>query len=314
MNFLILYTFDEGPYEEHMLMLKMSIISVIREFPDKDHVKIIIYTTKKEQLIKSMSYFAKYVEVRQYEPIDFGHPVLNFESDMVHFNSIGHSRIFIIPSLVKEFNVPVIYMDNDTGMRMNSAEEIYKLLDGINTPVGYCLEYWTDFNCLYGNCGKYEELKSTEEKVSDIRGEISPINNGVMIFPNTEESHRFMQEIIDVYIKLVSHFQSHFHDMFAFSIVWHKYCKSIPLEETTLEYCITNIDKRYTYGKGSIDFLKNGDIPLIIHYYINKYDNIKAIAEIATKLIDNFKNSGRTCFDYEVLNHSLIPYMVSSYK
>ena len=290
-EFIIVYTFDFTKYTEHFEMLLLSIISIMREFKDYKFL-ILIYTMTLNELesnIKILNLNNKLI-VRLYEPNKYNHTSSNFTNDRSHFNYIGHSRIFIVDELLKEFECPVIYLDNDTGIHYNYGKKCYELIKNSNEPLSYCKEIWTSFNHLYENEGLLLELKKTENINWNINGSINPFNNGIIIFPYNKNIFNFLTDIKDNYNFLNLNFNSIYHDMFSFSLSCYK----------------------FNYIK-TID--TNSNIkPCFIHYYLNKYENFELIKYINKKIIFNylFKNNSVLNYneDYLVYNNdSLITYI-----
>jgi hypothetical protein len=219
-DFVIVYTFDFPKYNEHIEMLLLSIISVLREFK-KFNIKIFIFTTTYNEIVK---YFNKFnmlnnIEICLYEPNKYQQITSKFDNNRDHFNCIGHSRIFIVGEILNKMKCPVIYMDNDTGIKFNSSDECYKIITTTNKPIGYYLESWTTFDILYDNEGQLFELNNMKKTYPYINGKINPINNGIIIYPYNNEVYNFIEENIQIYNMLNEQFRSIYHDMFLVFVV-----------------------------------------------------------------------------------------------
>jgi hypothetical protein len=271
MQITVLYTFDFNetkPYSQ--LMLEASIITVQRELGN--NASIYIYTTMPEKLN-----FLKYLNINivKYSPTDFNQKVNNATPDTLsHFKYIGHSRIYIIPHLLKTLQQPVLYMDNDTGIVISKGNELHKYINSARYPVGYCVETWMPLKKLLD---LYSDIRLTED--INFEGKILArnnfiINNGLMLFPNTPESYEFTLEQIRVYEYLQQKYKTYFIDMIAFTLLWYN---------TPYKLTFINPDKKY--------YVNSTQPPLVIHYYYYK-DNFPVIKLLIQSFVTNYKAQG----------------------
>lgn len=283
-EFIVLYTFDAGPYPEHLHMLEASIISVLRELGSK--VLILVYTTTKPQLSYLKARYNGYkgaeLKVKTYSPRT--NPKHTFEGGLSVFDKIGHSRIFLIHKLLQWYEKPVIYMDNDTlitdGKGALVSSQCY---DG--HVYGYLEESWVTFASLYAQF-KYTCVFDPSDTYYTNCLKISPINNGVEIYPYNDSAIEFAKDVIDTYCTLEATCKSHFHDMLAFSMVWYKYPGSKCLASAAYD------SGGSTYGKGTGTFATNTTIPSIIHYYLGKYEHLEYIDSVTKLLAERFAACG----------------------
>lgn len=254
MSLIVLYTFDYNPHHIAALnMLECSIITVKRELGNK--AKIYLYTTTYNELL-FLNYLG--IEIKQYKSEYFGqkHYTLvpaSFKGDTTHnehFNIIGHSRVYIIHKLLQTEQLPILYMDDDTGITHSQGTELLELAASLTYPIGYNVEGWAT-------------IKSTEKRLKSyvlsynsivINSEYNTINNGIQLFPYTQQSIEFTKNVIGVYEVLMNKLPTVFNDLFAFTCVWH----SLPVKKVFID---------------NISIQKDKKLPLVIHYYFKKHQN-----------------------------------------
>uniref|UniRef100_A0A6C0CIK9 Uncharacterized protein n=1 Tax=viral metagenome TaxID=1070528 RepID=A0A6C0CIK9_9ZZZZ len=195
---LILYTFDVGTRAEDTYMLEASIISVLRELGSR--ALIFVYTNTVAELIHlEKRYREANLSVKRYQP------------DITLFKTIGRARMYLIPNLLREFMMPIIYLNNDTLLINGRGNELLEHCDK-DSVFGYLQESWTTFEKLYGpnyNCDSISSYLS-----------LNPINNGVQIFPYNETSVVFADDVLAIYTELSKCRKSRFRGTLAFSIIW----------------------------------------------------------------------------------------------
>jgi hypothetical protein len=290
-DFIFLYTFDYPVYFEHLKMLVLSIISVIREFINYK-IHIFIYSTTVEKIKEELNclHLENFITIRLYDPKKYNHQGFQFNKDKKHYNYIGHSRIFIVKELLVEMNCPVIYMDNDTGIQVNCGCYCYQIIKKATLPIPYTIENWITFEKLFIQEGDYLNIKNFENENKEINSAIHPFNNGIIIFPYNEYVINFLEDVKKNYIKLAKSFPSIYHDMFAFSITCYKF----------------GIKEELT------NFINKNNKPNFIHYYLNKYDYMEIIKECSTKIINLFLQK-KQCILYDSNLHNeshLVSYLV----
>lgn len=290
-DFIVLYTFDMPSNEdliEHSKMLVMSILSCIREF-NTLLFKIIIYTTTVEPLkiyltnnlrVRDMNY----IKIVNYLPSKYGAPKLlglqqpNYDP---FISGIGHARVFIIDELRRSYKCPIVYMDNDTGIQLDKGFPAFLRIMDTATITFYCLETWLTFNTLYDKIGLSTNLFSLKTKYPDtININCTPRNNGILIYGYNDANNTFINDAItlikNIYIDISSELQSHYNDMFAFSLA----CEKLNINDfifdisfgNNLQYDIISQDIIITDPTITIT-----EQPIFVHYYINKYLNLSFI-------------------------------------
>lgn len=294
LDFVILYTFDlpsDPTWVEHGQMLIMSIMSCVREFPiNKFNWKIVIFTTNPQKLstfLKQYPQFLSYITIEKYSPTDYNLPEeMNIEQSYEPFiKGIGHARIFIVDKILKKYKCSVVYMDPDTGIKLNCGDECVNMIRTTKNIRYYVDEKWSNFNMLYNDIGLGEQLNNVYNKYPDlINPEISPRNNGIIIYKFYSLDNTKLYAAID-YIKYIYHIlndniQSHYNDMFAFSIA----CDNLNINETIDVMNNTNFK---SYGTTSSTY--SDESPIFIHYYTNKYNNMSLISSTFNKLINLLK-------------------------
>jgi hypothetical protein len=297
LDFVILYTFDvpsDQTWGEHEKMLMMSIMSCVREFPrNKFNWKIVIYTTNPQKLLiflKQYPQFVSYITIEQYSPTDYNLPKeMNISKSYEPFiKGIGHARIFVVDQVIKKYQCSVVYMDNDTGIKLNSGDKCVKMIKETNIIRYYINETWTNFSYLYGMVGLGEQLNNLHNKYPNlINPEITPRNNGIIIYKFNPLDNTKLYAAID-YIKYIYHILNnnihcHYNDMFAFSIA----CNNLNIDQSIASDIINaNFE---SYGSTSSTYLH--ETPIFIHYYINKYNNCSLIRRTFYKLVNLLKQN-----------------------
>ena len=172
-----------------------------------------------------------------------------------HFNSIGHARIYAIKELINlHSNKTVIYMDNDTGIRVGKGLQCMEFIDKQDQVIGYRREYWLKFNEI-------------EPRYSY---SANPINNGIIIYPVYDKRKLFVEANIQNYEKINQEVLSAYNDMQSFT-------------KTCQDY---NYNKYICNDSHECQGQTNG----FIHYYLQKHYNGYDIIIDQTKRNDfNFK-------------------------
>jgi hypothetical protein len=275
MKITVLYTFDHNPTKPFALsMLEASIITVKAELGN--NANIYIYSTMPEKL-GDLNYLG--VNITKYNSQEFNHILKSsFDNSLKHFNCIGHSRIYLIPFLLKKLQQPVLYMDNDTGIVVSKGKDIMNIIENSTIPIGYCIETWMPLDKLLRLYSKISLNGPIcfNNKVLKLTDYI--INNGLLLYPNTEASYNFANEQINVYNYLQNTFHSHFNDMLSFTMMWH----NTPHITTFI-----NPDK--------LHYVKSQTPPPVIHYYYYK-DNFPIIMTLISTFIENYRKNKRIIY------------------
>lgn len=204
---ILLYTFDstEGTVDSNML--ECSILSVLKRIGDK--VKIIIYSIYPEKLEFLNKKYN--VEIFKYIPEDYGHEAVGYSD----FQPIGHSRIFLIPMLLERYKLPLLYLDNDTGLLPNF--DLDQLLS-LNIVSGYVTENLSNFDLLMI---KFYDGEYTTSDRNLIKSQFPKIviNNGTQYFPYNENGIQTCINIKNDFFYYKNLFDTKFNDMVAFSSV-----------------------------------------------------------------------------------------------
>ncbi len=210
---IIFYTFSRktDEWNEDYEMLKLSMMSVRRELGNS--VEIQLYTDidnmqELEELFNVITYIIK--------PSDYltDEINLNITSDeLKHFNFIGHARLFIIKDLIED-NVPVLYLDNDTGLAYNSSN----ILNAMMNETDF-LSYSYEFH-KFDNWIKVSYHKTNNKEISDdlynkvVESDFGQhlnkmtFNAGALFYPSNQKSKDLINKTIDAYYlinKLIGH-------------------------------------------------------------------------------------------------------------
>jgi len=221
-------------------MLILSIASALREFGNR--VQIILYTTCIDDIVNRLSIYpiiSPHVDIRFYNHVLYENndTICNNVDVLKHFNDIGHARIFVIDGLLRETKKPVIYLDNDTVINKNAYTEVIKLVSTAIAPISCCIEQQHIFKGSVFNYTSHQD------------GNLSPVNNGIIIYPYNDKIFDFIRDTVIVYNNLKKIKNYYFNDMFAHTIVCNRY-----------KYLDT------------ISCYRPHDIPYIFHYYCYKYE------------------------------------------
>ena len=187
-NLVFIYTFDtySGHMNDHLVMLIYSILSVHREFPEKE---IRVYTSTKDSLEKYLDKFPICIMNCPAEYLMGNDPL---------FPRIGHARFFIIRDILFMEGKNVIYMDNDTKVNPHKRWDIVKFLSDHGYPVGYCPEGYMSTHdwCWKMNIDPYKIY---------MRHGLN-INNGLLWFPHNNCSKEMINHIVVTYHEILSSF------------------------------------------------------------------------------------------------------------
>jgi hypothetical protein len=321
MTISFLYTFDY--YDLHSLkMLLCSIITIIREFNDKD-VHIIIYTTNVEELTAKIhlncTKILNNIDIRYYDYKKYNQPNKSLDDKIKRFNIIGHSRYLLIKELLHKTKNMVIYMDNDTGVSFDASKYIMDYLKNINKPVLYCKETWVNiselltFECItvlmqpQAKFGMHDQLNYFLKDLAQMHHyvDINPctqiFNNGIIICPYNDQSLSFMDDTINIFNLFATKMNSMFNDMIAIGCVCYKYkCFDTIIDLDSME-CVR-------YNKKVIN------PPPFVHYYYKK-DSFCSFANIIElfKIIDNFNNNDILNQGCILPDTSIIKYLVDPF-
>ncbi|VBB17679.1 hypothetical protein YASMINEVIRUS_142 [Yasminevirus sp. GU-2018] len=267
-KFITLYTFDDDNSNKSIYYLVCSILSLKRS---NVNTHISVWTTQKDELDCVFRRNNIDVDVVEYTPRDFNHKPTRTIKEK-YFNCIGHSRVYIIPQLLKTYQKPVVYMDNDTVLACGKGRCFENLVNSLDHPTGFRVERWTSLANLYDQCQLKSQLL---EWMNDYKSKLSnktlllnidtpSVNNGIMIFQNTDESIEFLDKLKTIYEDLNSKFECKFNDQAAFSITWLDSRDAFVLvnekcEKTNEPYlCDSNI-------------LEPCDCQIVYHYYLEKH-------------------------------------------
>ena len=277
-KFIVLYTFDYGR-ANHFFMLRMSMLTCVREF-GRDCL-IILYTSDVQRMQELMQDFSDVVIVQfQNSKLDINFSQMWSDNRSVAFrqNGIGHSRVFIIPELLRNFDLPILYLDSDTGICYKRGNEIMEYIVTGKYPCGNMLENCiaTDIYKLIGSprkVSRYVQLEYTNingvvcEKTKFDLNENLNINNGVMYFPSNELSKKISHNIVALYLYMHRHAYAIWDDMVSASAVLTSYSKTYnftPISNYSPSVLVPRIADlspikyiiHYAYYKGDLENLR----------------------------------------------------------
>jgi hypothetical protein len=281
MKINILYTYDmHDVYTTKML--KLSILSVIREFKSVIN-QIYIYSTKTESLVNELEAYRDHVTIC---PLD----ISGLESALgCNYSKLGvntvcpiyHARMLLIPKLLAEEKRPVLYMDCDTGIQLGRGGEVIEFFKKQTLPIGNALEPGT----IKDLCKKMDqpvfdpsELTTdghtyalTSQRISTkphtyaLDGKV--INNGVAYFPITNKTLEMALEMLDLYLAMMrTDNPNGMCDMFSFSCVLTRH-KITYLERGEEMWSLNG------YGGVNVNPTEYDNAPAskyITHYYFQK--------------------------------------------
>lgn len=210
---IIFYTFSRKTEEwnEDYEMLKLSMMSVRRELGNS--VEIHLYTdvdnmVELENLFNVITYIIK--------PSDYLTDEINLNivsDELKHFNFIGHARLFIIKDLIED-GVPILYLDNDTGLEYNSSNILNTMLTETEF-LSYSYEFHKFDNWIKVSYHKTNGKEINEELYnsvvnSDFGEHLNKMtfNAGALFYPCNNKSKELINKTIDAYYlinKLIGH-------------------------------------------------------------------------------------------------------------
>lgn len=303
-NMICFYTYDHYK-EEEMLYLAGSILSLIIEM---DNTLIIIYTTTYDRVIEEIGryHLNNHVMVIHYQPSVYGQTIRDVASpNQKYFNCIGHSRIYIVPFLLKRYNLPVIYLDNDTGILRGKGKDFIETVMREKIPIGFRMEKWTTLHNLYDEMNLLDLIKEWKTNIDShifkIDHSMRPINNGILIFQNTDQSIEFSEMCRKVFEQMNQDVPCKFNDMAAFTIVWHMFRGR----------CLI-----YNENFGACDIYEyNGEIVYdepnytAYHYYLEKYQDNKHILHLCKEMIRRYINGNVMERNTDMIHHQILDRM-----
>ncbi|VBB18859.1 family 13 glycoside hydrolase [Yasminevirus sp. GU-2018] len=290
-DMIMYYTYDHYKEEEFMYLVT-SIMSIVREIKN---VAIIVWTTtyKDVSTLLRKYYLDNVVFVKRYVSSMYGHKTCEIVSpNQKYFNSVGHARIYITPYLQKRYGLPVVYLDNDTGLLQGRGKAFRDLVMRTDRVLGFRMEKWTTLYNLYDEMGGFEVRRwmpkdpdfYTPYKI-ELTNKTAPINNGILVFGRGEYSLRFSEFSIKVYEDLTEKHPYKFNDMTAFTLVWYA------MKGGCLVY--------NEFFRDTWDWYEyNGEIIYdepsytFYHYYLEKYHDSKPIIAMCRNAIDRFRGGG----------------------
>lgn len=260
-NFTFFYTFDYiEKYDFYMLVF--SLFSIIREFGNT--INILIFTSNTDKLknaFQKYKWLLNIITILKYDPKQYNHRQQNLFQEFKKHNIIGHARIFLFEKLLNKYKHTVIYMDNDTGIRLNGNIDCLSLINQ-NKPFIYMKQkYPLKYIYVFDEPGnrfdrKFDKFDNTVQDLC-YNFNITTLNNGIIIFPYNDESITVLKRIKTIYNDLIDAFPSGFHDMTALTFSFNEF---------DLQNCIDTFSDDYEkYG------FNIKDIPCFIHYFYTKY-------------------------------------------
>lgn len=304
MKITVLYTFDQTSSNNSnaVIMLEASIISVITELGN--NADIYLYSTTPGSF-EHLKYLG--INIVKYNYLEFNQvTVRDFQDSLKHFNYIGHSRIYLIPYLLRKLQQPVLYMDNDTGIVISKGKTLIDYINKCTYPVGYCIEKWMPLEKLMRLYSKIKLSNDITYAGKVLRLTDCIINNGLLLYPNTETAYGFALEQINVYNYLQKTLYSHFNDMLSFTLMWY----NTPNMTTFI-----NPNKKY--------YINNLIQPMVIHYYYYK-DKFKMVYAIINNFVTNYRINKKPIYlninlntipnDVHWLTNLFIEYNIEDFK
>lgn len=309
---IILYTFDyiENSGKLNLHMLKLSILTLIRELKSElknGSIKIVIYTTTYETLIKSFKKYIDNVTIIKYIPKDYGQATDTEPNiDMFkHHNIIGHSRVFIIPKIFEYHKQDVLYLDNDTGINLGVGKHFLEYIKlqrivTLSNPECDTIENITKF---------YYSIHIPDSvMVDDYVYEYKThkvLNNGIEFYPYNKLSETIMNARLVLYSVLNTRCFTHFNDMFSISLVSKRFIGN--QDNTFIRRSPLLINKCINFKHEYI----------LTHYYFDKWCYQKRPFEyrldaknIVTSIYKILKNPSKipttSKFEIDVYNNNII--------
>jgi hypothetical protein len=220
-SFIVFYTFDYNKASKKFInmtsldMLLISIRSCIKEC--KGLAKIIVYTTNPTSLSEQFNNYtniSSHVSLRLYDRNKYVESNLALdknENALVHFNNIGHARVFLAEELINEFKKPLIYLDSDTFFSKNSAQKLSYIFKNYNKPI---------------SCNYEKNAQGFPQYATHRFSYLIQYNNGVIIYPYREDTKvfigKFVNETKKTYLDLKRDYNIYFDDMFAHTLTCFK--------------------------------------------------------------------------------------------
>ena len=274
-EFIIYYTFDYSD-DFNINMLLCSIISCI-----KLKVIIFVYTTNTDiltsEINKRSSKILESIQLKYYDYTLYGHVIQDRKKlNNKHFSIIGHSRYFIAKKLLQEYKIPIIYMDNDTGIRFK-YDKIYDYVNRQQKPRGYVRETFSTFKSMLSNGRRISNSSRFINVITNaLRQKMNSINCGLIVFPYNDFTITFVNELIDYQNLFSKNIINIYNDQMSLTYLYYKY----KLTKTIMGKNMDNVIKKKELTK----------IPYFIHYYYgkNKFTRYKHIVKT---VIEHFNNN-----------------------
>lgn len=268
-RYLVVYTFDTADMQ-HMAsqMLCVSIKSVYRTLGSEAH--ILICTTMPTALqswdfgVGNISIVSVGVPHMRENMAHVKDPRSNkaftTACDVsLHFNTIGHSRIWLLPAILEYYALPILYLDNDTVVYDDYADaRCLKTMLAEQRIGGYVRENWSFLGALFS---MFQSSFSTETfQAIDLRMTI--VNNGAQFIPANSWGVTFLKRVLYHYKVLLHDCHTIFSDMIAFTMAFNE--ASVP-------------QKRF--------YMRDYDGQPVYHYYIFKYRDQARVMYICEQLL-----------------------------
>lgn len=315
-NIIIFWTFTPNVTNEkgnNLIMLEASIATGMYHLGDT--ASFLVYSTK-PHLLAYLEERYPGLRVVQYVPAKDP----KFTGGKLHFSDIGHARLSLLAHLLRKFERTVFYLDNDTLFRPGCRNRLLEMF--ADTVIyGCCHEFWITFRRDHHYA---PALQNRNVAGWQLNLDVNPVNNGLIIIPNSPAGHLAVQRMLAIYEALVQvNPTNYYNDMLAFSICWYSLAGSKVFD------CDFHSDGKYqpthplahiaeVEGRRGLPPASDGGMamapfpqkmcpctdkpcswPPVLHYYRGKWNTPHLISHLCAVLVATYLRTGHVCLNHQ---------------
>lgn len=300
-DLVVFYTFD-APADHtnpNIKMLQLSIYSVLREFSDPtNNVVIRVYTSKPATLA---AFIPRHPRISIHSvPVEISTLIEGASIDPSLADNIyravngrpgtPHARAFIFSELLQELRVPILYLDNDTGLSRGSGNEILKGLSKLPSVFTDALYH----HSLFDDMMEESPFLTAAALPEWVKVPTPRYCAGIVFIKPNQQGLAVAERLRDNYIRLTQEI--------GFLASNDEYALGLAFAQTKVKatYCHRYYDPRHKDRNvidAYTDFLREqaeDSLLKIIHYGQQKYDSPATTKRILTEWADFLSSSDRT--------------------
>lgn len=196
MHLVVFYTFNYHR-EAELNMLRLSIYSIYKELNDKCQLEIRLYTETPE-IKNKIEIPIKIIEISR-ESLQFN---IGIYTNGIH-DFICHTRVALLPKIIREDIDVCIYLDNDTLLLRGFSDMVLNGLTKLEEPLSYCIESYPVAYFMKNEKEKLREMAKSKHELTKYLARPN-VNNGLLIFP--KKSTEFIDRLYNEYINFLDKF------------------------------------------------------------------------------------------------------------